>query len=298
MIGGEFRLNRKTLVLLVLLVLAAAVPGAAAASGLIDRNATQVRLAVDASGRATLSYRARGKTLRVVAWGAVDAVPPTGARPQVTFRLDYSGRAAPKRFHNRCLPYDGPPISWLVTACKAPDGSYWAVQSWQRLLPNYGLQATGAQAVRELRLSHWTGETAVLELGVDWAYRAWDHVFGRYTYRGTPVYGFSSTPAGVPLDTYGRNIYLDTYDSAYGSGWKRENSFLAHTGSGAFCYGFFPHDKRPSGKGERYRATAIGPGVTPDVTWEGASPGLYNRQLDQAANERIAQLGSSLCKPN
>ena len=30
--------------------------------------------------------------------------------------------------------------------------------------------------------------------------------------------------------------------------------------------------RRPEGKGERYRATAIGPGVMPDVTWEGAAP--------------------------
>ena len=29
--------------------------------------------------------------------------------------------------------------------------------------------------------------------------------------------------------------------SAYGSGWRRENSFLSHHGTGAFCYGFYPH---------------------------------------------------------
>ena len=42
------------------------------------------------------------------------------------------------------------------------------------------------------------------------------------------VYGFSSTPRGNPLDSYGRNIYVDTFDSAYGKGWHRENSFLTH----------------------------------------------------------------------
>ena len=56
---------------------------------------------------------------------------------------------------NACRPYDGPELQWLVTACKAPDGSYWAVQAWQRMLPNYGLAPTPKQAVWELRLSHW-----------------------------------------------------------------------------------------------------------------------------------------------
>jgi hypothetical protein len=42
----------------------------------------------------------------------------------------------------------------------------------------------------------------------------------------------------------------------------------AHRGTGVFCYGFFGHGSRPPGKGTRYRATVIGPGVTPDVYWE------------------------------
>ena len=71
------------------------------------------------------------------------------------------------------------------------------------------------------------------------------------------------------------------------AGWRRENSFLSQRGTGVFCYGFYPHDpypgypatgKRPEGKGERYRATVVGPGVLPDVTWEGAAPIAYDGQ--------------------
>src|SRR5438045_2774908 len=80
-----------------------------------------------------------------------------------------------------------------------------------------------AQAQTQLRLSHWTGDTAHLEISTDWSYRKYDHLFGTYTYGGTGVYGFSSTSAGNPLDSFGRNIYLDTFDSAYGGGWKRDN---------------------------------------------------------------------------
>ena len=112
----------------------------------------------------------------------------------------------------------------------------------------------------------------------------------------------------MPADGFGRNIYLDTLDSAYGPGWKRENSFLAHRGTGVFCYGLYPHDpypgypavgRRPAGKGERYRATVVGPGVLPDVTWEGAAPGAYDEALDrQLVEQQRAVYGNDpLCKP-
>ena len=55
------------------------------------------------------------------------------------------------------------------------------------------------------------------------------------------MHGFHSTSTGNPLDSYGRNLYLDTLDSHYGTGWRRENSFLAHGPSGMFCYGFYPY---------------------------------------------------------
>ena len=57
---------------------------------------------------------------------------------------------------------------------------------------------------------------------LDWVQRRYDHLYGKLTYRGKPVHGFRSTHRGNPLDTYGRNIYLDTFNSSYGSGWRRE----------------------------------------------------------------------------
>ncbi len=114
------------------------------------------------------------------------------------------------------------------------------------------------------------------------------------------MHGFRATPQGVPLDTFGRNVYLDTLNSAYGSGWRRENSFLTHRGTGAFCYGFYPHGARPIGKGERYRATIIGPGVTPDIYWESEAPGVYDRTRDVTANDTQRSLFGSgaQCRPN
>jgi hypothetical protein len=294
---------------LVCLAVAGAVafaPAPSRASELIDRNASGVRLAVNPSGQALLTYRTRGKTRRVLAWGAVNAIEPTTTRRQVEFRLDYAGGWGAFRkdvwrgFENACRPYDGPPLGWLLTACKAPDGSYWAVQRWQRALPNYGTAPTPQQAAWELRLSHWTGPLAELGIKLDWAYGRYDHLYGRFSYRGRPVHGFRATPGGEPLDTFGRNLYVDTFDSAYGSGWRRENSFLTHRGSGGFCYGFFPHGPRPAGNGVRYRATIIGPGVTPDILWQSSAPGPFDHAHDALANDEQRTLfdGSTLCRPN
>lgn len=283
-------------------------PGASA-SELIDRNAVGVRLQVSKNGGALLTYRTRaGKVKRVLAWGATNAIAPTRSRRQVSFRLDYSGgwgaqrKKVWKTFRNVCGPYRGPALQWMVTACTAPDGSHWAVQSWQRQLPNFGVRPKALQAVWELRLSHWKGPLPEFVIKLDWAYRRFDHLYGWYKYLGQPVYGFKSTRFGAPLDTFGRNVYVDTFNSAYGSGWRRENSFLTHNPGGNFCYGFYPHGRFPIGKGERYRATVIGPGVLPDMYWQADALGPFDSALDVLANEEQKALAAAsrddLCKVN
>jgi hypothetical protein len=257
-----------------------AAPATVEASELIARNATNVQLQADAQGRALISFRSEGQSKQLLAWGAVNARPPSRAVPQVAFELQYGGTIGP----NTCGAYKGPPLAWKVAACTASDGTHWALQAWQRMLPNYGVAATGDRAAWELRLSHWRGLLPVLEIWTDWSYRRFHHLYGRLTYDGGGVYGFKSTRFGVPLDTYGRNVFVDTFNSAYGTGWKRENSFLTHEPTGGFCYGFYPHGPHPVGAGRKIRATVIGPGVTPDVTWEGPAPGTYDPAADAEAN--------------
>src|SRR6266508_3597136 len=86
--------------------------GPAVASQLIDRNASGVRLAVNAKGEALLTYRAHGRLQRVLAWGAVDARQPSSGTPQVRFRKDYSGGWGKYRrlywqgFQGSCRPYN------------------------------------------------------------------------------------------------------------------------------------------------------------------------------------------------
>ena len=281
-----------------------AIPATASASEIIDRNVSNVSLKAAANGQALISFNARGKRWNVLAWGAMNALQPTTARKQIEFKLDYSGgygtykRNVWKTFRNTCSPYDGPELQWFVAGCKAADGSYWALQSWQRALPNYGLPASGKSAVWELRLSHWRGELPQLTINLNWAYKSFHHMFGQFTYLGKPVHGFKSTSSGVPLDTFGRNLYVDTFNSAYGQGWKRENSFLMHKGTGKFCYGFYSHGGRPVGAGERYRATIIGPGVLPDIYWEADALTTYDKDFDlqQHAAQKEFLAGDPLCK--
>jgi hypothetical protein len=286
-------------------ICAASMAPSATASQLVDRNASGVRLAVNGRGEALITYTAHATLKHVLAWGAINARTPSQAQPQVAFRLDYAGgfgkyhRAYWKRFGHQCGAYRGQPLPWLVAACTAPDGSNWALQAWQRSLPDYGVFASGARSAWDIRLSHWTGLLASLTVKTDWTYRRFDHLYGSFVYQGKPVYGFHTTRLGSPLDGYGRLIYVDTFDSRYGSGWHRENSFVTHRPKGIFCYGFFPHGGRPAGKGTRYRATAIGPGVTPDVLWQGPAPGRYNRAADARANaEQRAAFSDRLCRPN
>jgi len=292
---------------------------AAASEALTDTNLKSIALAVNVKGEALLTYvRANGTVRHVLAYGAINANAPTDPNvPQVRFRWDYAGgwgkyRNAGywKTFKNACAPYDGPALPYLVAACKAPDGTYWALQSWQRLLPLLGFDAWNpAQLAYETHLSHWSGPLPQLEAYAHWTYGGqFQGIFGRLTYLGQPVHGFSSTPDGNPRDRYGRNIFLDTYDSVYGPGWRRESGILVHTPTGTFCHSFVPQKPfpgypstalRPPAPGARYRVTVMGPGVTPVVSVE--IPGLTSadRQSSGSVNAVWDQVmaGDARCAP-
>ncbi len=279
-------------------LLAAVLAPTAGASQFVDvvLGRAPVALRVDGAGRAMLYYRKSGAARHVFVRGAVNARYPSQNVRQVRFRVDYSGgwrtthRPLWKSFRSSCGSYDGPSLPYLVAACRAPNGSYWAVQEWRVDLPNLGFPPwTFRQRSSSLHLSHWTGAVASLEVHTDWVYsRHFQEVFGQATYRGRPVHGFRSTRYGAPIDGYSRLIYLDTLGSRYGAGWRRENAFLPHGPTGVFCHGFFRvnvrtggHAVPPSyrgssrgpGVGTRYRLTLMGPGVTPDVAV--VVPGLH-----------------------
>jgi hypothetical protein len=275
------------IVLVVLLVLVASSVPATASEPLWDANVTGLSLKVNGKGEALVTYRrSKGPVRHVLAWGAINALPPSETVPPTRFKWDYAGGWKThgkagywKTFKNRCRRYDGPALAMLVAGCKAPDGSYWTIQAWQRRLPLLGFDPWLPEHTNlELHLAHWKGELPVLEVYPNWTYGGrWQGVFGRYSYLGKPIFGFSNTAKGVPLDKYGRNIFIDTLNSSYGPGWKREAGILTHRDTGTFCHSFVPQrpfpgypnqDLRPPAPGERYRVTAGGPGVMPVMQTE------------------------------
>jgi hypothetical protein len=286
-----------------LAVVAGVQASASHAAQLIGRDARDLRMEVNTRGEALLLFTSGGKRNHVLVWGAINARPPTATRPQVEFKVDYSGgwgkyhrqlfggRAYWQTFKNACRPYSGPTLAYAIAACDAPDGSYWAVQQWPQPLPDLGFSPwLSSQRQDWTVVSHWSGPLPQLTAHADWVYGHIHHLFGNFTYRGQAVHGFHTTSSGAPIDSYGRLVYLDTYDSAYGPGWRRENSFVTQAPDGGWCYGFFTHDPtgggykhppghpqlRPNGNGTSYRLLADGPGVTPYVEAFVADPGNWN----------------------
>ncbi|HUZ84143.1 MAG TPA: hypothetical protein VMU66_05575 [Gaiellales bacterium] len=286
-------LRRAAAAALVMAVGAAGIaPATAGASELVGRNVHAIHLLVNRYAVARITYTtSSGKVVHVLAWGAVNARRPNPSIPQVRFKLNFAGGwGSPfgsgywRIMHNACLPYTGPRLPNLVAACRAPDGSFWALQTWIHLASDGGWKNN---APVELQLSHWKGAAPRLTLYQNWERNtAIDRVFGEFSYAGTGVYGFSSTSTGNPTDGYGRNVYVDVHNVAWratawdlGAGWYRFNSGLAHRPAagallangqpapgGGFCLGMFPmYGRTLPADGNAYRATAMGPGVTPIV---------------------------------
>lgn len=292
-------------------------PGSASRP-LYDANVTFLSLRANAKGEALVTYRrSNGSVRHVLVWGAVNARHPTPGVAQVQFKFDYAGGWGKYRngkywqsFKNRCRPYDGPYLPLLVAACKAPNGSYWAIQAWQRRLPNLGFDPwLPYHTNMELHVSHWSGPLPELEVYPNWTYDGrWQGIFGRLTYLGVPVHGFSATERGVPKDFYGRNLHIDTLNSAYGAGWKREAGILTHKGTGTFCHSFVPQrpfawypsqEMRPPAAGERHRVTVSGPGVTPVLQVELAGLTSADRARDGDFNSIFDRVmtGDRICAP-
>ena len=298
---------------------ALALAGAADAAIFGDLSVRNATLKVNARGTALVEYTtAAGVRRHVLVWGAIDGVahrtePPTA---QARFSMDYSGgwksRKDPsywKTLRNACGRYDGPALPFFVTGCKAPDGSYWALQAWQRNLPMRGFAPwTDKQRGVELHVSHWSGELPRLEVYRHWTYnRSAQGVFGRLTYRGEPVYG-TRTPSATVRDEWARNVSIDTFDSDYGPGWKHDTAIATHPGNGGFCYSFVPQappagypSSKPNGNGlgERHRLSAIGPGVTPIVQTIVPRLRAYDPDAQRRATRRFDEIlgGDRHCAP-
>ncbi len=310
-------------VFLVAVLAGAFVVGALGASGafgsvLLARSAKDVRLKITGGGKALVKYKRNGKRNYILAWGAINARAhpkcgrlqgPLCGPPQVNMkhrRVFPGGRKGRTIINgpNHCKRYDGPKLAFVVAACKAPDGTYWVLQAWVRL----GRVCTRANAgPKELRISHFSGPVAKLHLFLDWHTPHphvpnpvhFDHLFGWYDYKHQPVFGLRWDAQGVPLDGYGRVIYMHSRNARCGKGWRHNESGLSKPIHGQTCHTYGPAgSRRWLSTGDMYKATAMGPGVTPDVTW-GPVPALtvFDPIWELTANELQEKLarGSKFC---
>ena len=127
-------------------------------------------------------------------------------------------------------------------ACKAPDGSYWALQRWQRRLPMRGFEPfLPEQAAFELHISHWTRRApaarglAELDLrrSVAGAVRPL-HLPRRPGLRLRHAVHDASATATRASSTSTRSTRCSAP-----AGSTRPGK-VAHSRNGAFCYSFVP----------------------------------------------------------
>jgi len=277
----------------------------AAASQMIARNAAGVSLKVGKMKGiwvAVITYKSKGKLWHTLAWNAqnhVDFRDYNPSVPQYSFQVSNAGgyktvfgSGAYKTIKNVCKP-NGSLKHQLhngVAACTMPDGSHWALQNFQRLLPDWGGKPHGTANDIELHLSHFTTQAIpVLWMKLGWEKRGqqyFQHIYGTFSAAGKPVYGKESTHEGVPLDTYGRNVYVDVKNACWtkkgghtqAGGWIRWNGFLSHGTRGDFCPSVYPKQtaKGCFDKNTAFRSFSMGPGLTPIAYWIGPAPGSGN----------------------
>ena len=132
-------------------------------------------------------------------------------------------------------------LPWEVTVRQTPDGSFYAVQAWRRL-------DTGPV---ELRFSRWQGAPTTLLLSVVCCKWGSVNLEGSASFHGKPIFGYSATPQGAPLDPFGRNVYLDSFRAGH---WQRMMGILTHRPTGTFSLWI-----RANWAGTSYRGTIPGP---------------------------------------
>ena len=132
-----------------------------------------------------------------------------------------------------------PGLSLALVARRTPDGTFWALQSWQ-------VEPGGPT---EVHLARWKGAPTRLALSSDRV-----RVTGSATFQGKPVSGTTFTLEGKHPRIY---VFLDCFacPAAHGAKWTRMLG-VAPKPDGTFAVLI-----RPEWLAKRYRATVAGPNV-------------------------------------
>ena len=190
----------------------------------IAGNASNASLRVNASGVATVTYVQYGRVRSAV-------VLPSGA---IRYR-----RSAPGR--DISFPTAAVSLPMAVTVRQTPTGRFFALQAWRRL----------RRGPVELRFSRWAGAPTLLTLGSVCCKWRSEIVQGQATYHGRPMIGYRFSRSGVPLDKFGRNVYLDSLKRGR---WVRMMGIVPRRPSAIFRLWIRAH-----WRGDAYRGRIMGP---------------------------------------
>ena len=233
----------------------------------------------------------------MLVWGAINARPPSRSTRQVDFDVDYSGGWGSLRDAGledasqrvRRVPRPATPVPRhgvhgtrrLALGAPAAGSARRRTSAFRRGSPAMAPRSSGSR----------TGAaTAEIEVWLDWSYGGrWHHLFGRLTLprpADPRLLGDAST-ATRPTASAGSSTSTRSTPPTARAGAARTGSSRGGP-DGTFCYGFVPHrtskGTRGPANGRRYRLATSGPGVTPDVSWEGT--GLHDFRPGNPADEQ------------
>ena len=180
--------------------------------------------------------------------GRTERPAAVAARPQVEFAA--TTPAAARRVARRrrvrvpraaAGPTTVPALAMLVAACKAPDGSYWALPALAARSSRCAAsrRSDRARSGRSCTSSHWTGPLPELEVSPNWTYGGrWQGLFGRLSYqrrarpRRSDALGAQRRPVR-PLRLH-RHLQLDLRARLEARHRRRRRT----SANGAFCFSF------------------------------------------------------------
>jgi hypothetical protein len=186
----------------------------------VGSGAREVKLSVDAAGDALVSWREDGQAQSVLL--------SAGGSLSHAMLLPGPDRSKPAALTG---------LADAAALRRTPDGRLWALQQVQ----------LGAGAPVELELARWRGRPTTLTLSTGGT-----RLRGTVSFQGSPVSGFSPTPAGKRLRIY---VYLDCFGCPGKPGWSPMLA-VAPLANGSFTVYL-----RQSWAGSRYRATVAGPNL-------------------------------------
>ena len=272
-----------------------------------DLDVSFLSLQVNDRGEALVTYRTTAGTIRhVYVWGAINANAPDPEHAAGAVQLRLLRRPAALRTPD--LAHVRGPLPPLRRAeARLARGR---LQGARRLLLGAAALAAAAADARHPPVPAGAGAptSSTSRTGRGRCPCSRCRRTGRTAAGGRGCSAGSPTSASPPTasgrrrreqrDAYARFFYVDTFDSAFGPGWRHDAGKVAHSRNGAFCYSFVPqwtpagypvHVLRPPGNGKRHRVTVMGPGVTPVIQWEGAALGATTRsrtRFQRAASTR------------